>query len=48
MKASPCRELAVEYLFESTNVWSGTEAGGGETRREGLKVRERVKKVRRE
>lgn len=37
VKASPCRELAVEYLLESTKVWSWrplplalVQEGGGE------------------
>lgn len=42
MKARPCRELAVEYLLESTKVWSGGERAGG---REVEGGRERVRGV---
>ena len=38
LKARPCRELAEEYLLESTKFWSGRPGGaeevGGETERQ--------------
>ena len=44
LKARPCRELAEEYLLESTKFWSGSPGGaeevGGRQRDKGkMKVR---------